>query len=453
MLVLVALPVLTLLLYLARDSLSLESIVLLYLLGVLAASLAGGVIVAILAAVTSSAVINFYFVEPLHTLDVGRGDQAVALAVFVVVAVIVSGAVELAARRTRAAEQSAREAETLSTLAGADLDEAAALTTVLERARKSFAVQSVALQTGDRATDVWEDVERVGAVSTGQTSVGFDIEIKPYMRFIGWGPALPAEDQRVLRAFAAAAETAFDGRRLTEQARAAETLAAIDRQRTALLAAVSHDLRTPLAGIKAGVTSLRQDDVTWSPEEQRELLGAIETSADRLNYLVANLLDASRLQAGVLAVQARSVAIDEVVSSALLSLPDAPEHVELDVPDDLPLVCADPGLLERIIANLVDNALRHAGGPVQIRAVAADRSADLEIIDHGPGIGAGDHERLFAPFQRLDDHHTNGVGLGLWIARGFAEAMGATLVADPSAGGGVTMRLRLPLAARHEARA
>jgi two-component system sensor histidine kinase KdpD len=252
----------------------------------------------------------------------------------------------------------------------------------------------------------------------------------------------------MLMAFAAAAETAHEGRRLTEQAKAASNLASVDRQRTALLAAVGHDLRTPLSAIKAGVSSLRQDDVDWSTDERNELLATIEASADRLDALVSNLLDASRLQAGAVAVLARPVALDEVVGTVLLGLPDATDRIELDVPEDLPLVYADPGLLDRVLANLLDNALRHAGdsGPIQVTATAGAENAKLAIVDHGPGVTQAERERLFAPFQRLDDRDASGVGLGLSVARGFAEAMGGALVADQSPGGGLTMRLRLPLA-------
>jgi K+-sensing histidine kinase KdpD len=448
-LALAGLPLVTLLLAAARESLSLESVVLLYLLAVLAVALLGGVAVALLAAVASALLINFYFVEPLHTLDIAQGDQALALGVFVVVAAIVSGTVELAARRARAAVQAAAEAETLSALAGTDLNEAATLNDVLEQARKTFSMESVALKVRNRTTDAWEEVEHAGWGPKGQEApLQFDLPISPRLRLVGRGPALFAEDRRVLEAFAAAAETAYEGRRLTAQAREARTLATVDRQRTALLAAVGHDLRTPLAGIKAAVSSLRQTDVDWSPHERDELLATIESSADRLDALVSNLLDASRLQAGALAVQARPVALDEVIGTVLLSLPGASERVAVDVPENLPLVHADPGLLERILANLLDNALRHAGAndPVEITASAGASNAKITIVDHGPGISPAQRERLFEPFQRLDDSTSNGIGLGLAVARGFAEAMGGALVADQSVGGGLTMRLRLPLA-------
>jgi two-component system, OmpR family, sensor histidine kinase KdpD len=248
-------------------------------------------------------------------------------------------------------------------------------------------------------------------------------------------------------AFAAAAETAYAGRRLSARAREAVQLAAVDRQRTALLAAVGHDLRTPLAAIKAAVTTLRQTDVPWSAEERAALLATIETSADRLNGLVANLLDASRIEAGALAVNARPVALDETVGSALIGLGESAGRVRVEVAEDLPLVMADPGLLERIVANLVDNALRHGGdGPVEVNATAGGLSVKLAITDHGPGLDEAQRERLFAPFQQLGDQQSTGVGLGLAVAKGFAEAMDGALVADASPGGGLTMRLRIPVA-------
>jgi two-component system sensor histidine kinase KdpD len=227
---------------------------------------------------------------------------------------------------------------------------------------------------------------------------------------------------------------------------AAEQLAEIDRLRAALLAAVGHDLRTPLAGIKAAASSLRQHDVRWSRADTEEFLATIEESADLLNEVVANLLDMSRLQAGVLSVNLMPVALDEVVARALIGGP-AGERVTVEVPDDLPLVTADPGLLERVLANLVGNAHHHAAGsgPVRIVAVPDGRRVRLSVVDTGPGIDPADRERIFAPFQRLDDRRT-GIGLGLAIARGFSTAMGGTLEPARTAGGGLTMVLSLPVA-------
>jgi K+-sensing histidine kinase KdpD len=448
------LPLLTLLLNGTTSSLSLEGEVLLYLLAVVIIAIVGGIVVAVAAAIAAALLINYYFVEPQHTLSVAHADQAVALVVFVVVAVVVSGALEIAARRARTAEQASAQAETLSVLAGADLDDHESLRGVLNQARKTFAMQSVVLKVRDHMSGDWSDVEQAGWAPPGnEAPMRFDVPISPDLRLIGRGPAMFAEDQRVLQAFAAAAQTAFEGRRLTEEASQARSLATVDRQRTALLAAVGHDLRTPLATIKASASTLRQKDVSWSDDERDELLETIEDSADRLDAVVANLLDASRLQAGAVSVQAVPVSLDEMVSAAVLAVSGASDRVTADVPEDLPLVSADPGLLERVIVNLLDNALRygHDNGTVEVHALAGSESAKLEIVDHGPGVAAEQRERLFEPFQRLGDSGDGGVGLGLSVARGFVEAMGGAMVADQTAGGGLTMRIRLPLAGRDPA--
>jgi two-component system, OmpR family, sensor histidine kinase KdpD len=446
-LALLALPLLTLLLNGTTGSLSLEGEVLIYLLAVVVIAIVGGVVVAVFAAIAAALLINYYFVEPLHTLSVRHADQAVALGVFVAVAVAVSVLVEIAARRARAAEQARAQAETLSELAGADLDEHETLLGILDRARRTFNMQTITLKLRDHVDGSWADVEQSGwAARDNEAPVRFDVPITNDLRLVGRGPALFAEDQRVLQAFAAAAQTAFEGRRLAAEAQQGRELATVDRQRTALLAAVGHDLRTPLAGIKASVSTLRQDDLEVSKTERDELLAAIEDSADRLDAVVVNLLDASRLQAGELTVRAQPVSLDELVAAALLALPGASEHVAVEVPEELPLVNADPGLLERALVNVIDNALRHGGGPVEVHAIAVTDNAKLEIVDHGPGVAADQRERLFAPFQRLDDGGKPGVGLGLSVARGFVEAMGGAMVADQTSGGGLTMRMRLPLA-------
>src|SRR5581483_5089029 len=233
------------------------------------------------------------------------------------------------------------------------------------------------------------------------------------------------------------------------QAAQAEVLAEGNRIRTALLAAVSHDLRTPLASIKASVSSLRQGDVDWSAEDEASLLATIEQNADRLDDLIGNLLDMSRLHTGSLQPLLRPVAVEEVAPAALLGL-DRGSRVELHVPESLPLVRADPGLLERVLANLFSNALRHspAGQPPELRAHVLDGvgAVALEVVDHGRGVADDDKERIFEPFVRID-RQASGVGLGLAVAKGFAEGMGGAIAALDTAGGGLTIRITLPAAA------
>jgi two-component system sensor histidine kinase KdpD len=266
---------------------------------------------------------------------------------------------------------------------------------------------------------------------------------------VAWGPDLIGEDRRTLARLAAAAARTLEAQRLADQAARARDLAEVDRVRSALLAAVGHDLRTPLAGVKAAVSSLREPGLDLPPDARAELLATIEESTDRLDALVENLLSMSRLQAGMLSVRLEPVALDAVVAQALLHQPDGAGRVELDVPDELPLVHTDAGLLERVLANLIANACT-AGPPqqpVRIHAAVTDGNVRLRVIDHGPGVPAADRERIFAPFQRLHDRGHGGLGLGLAIARGFTEAIGATLIPQDTPGGGLTMTVTLPRSA------
>lgn len=223
-----------------------------------------------------------------------------------------------------------------------------------------------------------------------------------------------------------------------------------NRIRTALLAAVSHDLRTPLAGIKAAVSSLRSDDVEWSEADHAELLAGIEAGADRLDHLVGNLLDMSRLQTGTVTPIIREIYVDEVVPMALGGVPE--DSVVLDIPENLPMVAVDPGLLERTVANIVENAVKYApeGEPVVVSASAIADRVEVRVTDRGPGVADEAKDRIFAPFQRYGDAPRGaGVGLGLAVARGFAEAIGGTLTAEDTPGGGLTMVLTLPAAVGH----
>jgi len=252
----------------------------------------------------------------------------------------------------------------------------------------------------------------------------------------------------LLAGYAAQAAAALDRERLRTQAAQAEALAEGNRMRTALLAAVSHDLRTPLASIKASVSSLRQTDVEWSEADQADLLATIEQNADRLDALIGNLLDMSRLHTGSLQPFLRPTAIDEVAPVALLGLDDS-LRVEMAVPDGFPLVLADPGLLERVLANLFSNALRHSPAtrpPPELRAQLVEDMVVLEVVDHGSGVPDEAKDRIFEPFTRLGDRFPGGVGLGLAVAKGFAEAMGGHIMAKDTPGGGLTVQITLQAA-------
>ncbi|MEV6316095.1 ATP-binding protein [Streptomyces sp. NPDC051776] len=439
------LAVLTAALVPARGELSLASIVLIFLAAVVVVAATGGVWVALAAAFASDVLVNFFFVPPFHTLDVENRDLVITLVVYVAVAVTVSVAVDLAARQRAAAARSGVEAALLAKITEAPL-QGRPLTTVLEHVRDTFGMTGAALLEGDEGSE--KAMAVVGESPSPHPALS--APVGQGLRLVADGPDVFAADHRLLARLATAAARALEAERLAVEAARARELAEIDKVRAALLAAVGHDLRTPLAGIKAGVSSLREPDLDLALGQQAELLETIDAAADKMGDLVENLLALSRLQAGGLSVHPRPVTLDEVIAAALLHTP-APRGrtPDLEIADNLPLVLADPGLLERVIANLVANAFR-ASPPdrlVHLHARTAGERIQLQVIDHGPGVPAADRDRIFAPFQRLDDQSTTrGLGLGLAIARGFTEAMDGTLMATDTPGGGLTMTLTLPAA-------
>ena len=422
----------------SRGSLALESILLLYLLLVVIVAVVGGILPAVAGAALSFVAVNWFFVPPFHTLAIDQRDNLVSLAVFALVAMSVSVTVDVAARQRVSGERARVEAELLARIASKPVADGSP-ESVLRRVQETFGFAGVALvdrlPTGDRI------VAAVGTPLTGTITV--DQSAGGTLHLVSDAPPLFAEDRRLLSSLAQAAARAAEGQQLAQAAARAYELAEIDRLRSALLAAVGHDLRTPLAGVKAAVSSLRQDDIEWAPAERDELLATIEESADQLDDLVSNLLAMSRLQAGVLSVALSAVPLDEVVARALLAAHVV--DVEVDVPDDLPLVRADAGLLERVVANLVVNARRFAvDEPVTVRARQNGDNVTLQVVDDGPGVAPEDHVRMFAPFQRLGDTSSGtGVGLGLAIARGFTESMGGTLAPSAAKGGGLVMTVTL----------
>ena len=440
------------------DDLSLASDMMLFLLAVIVVALVGGRWPAIAAAVAGFLLLNYYFTPPLRQFTVNETENLLALAVFVVVAIAVSAVVDTAATRTREAAGASADAQTLATVAGSVLRGARPLEALLRQLREMFGLESVtllerapgAVDVPDRRRDptAWrvaandgDGPSRTPAEGTSDVPIGDDLAL------VLRGSTLEASDRRIIEAFAAQAAIALRQERLAEQAAEALPLAEADRMRTALLAAVSHDLRTPLASAKAAVTSLRSDEVEFSPDDRDELLATADESLDKLSRLVANLLDMSRLQAGALGVVPASLGLEEAVPRALDELGVVARPVILRMPDDLPLVHADPGLLERILVNVIGNALRYspADRPPKITASEHAGQVELRVIDWGPGIPTAARDRVFQPFQRLGDRTNHeGVGLGLALSRGLAEAMGGSLVPETTPGGGLTMVLALP---------
>jgi two-component system, OmpR family, sensor histidine kinase KdpD len=454
------LPLLTILLTQLRRDLTLPSDILLYLAMVVAIALVGGLYPALAAATTAFLLLNWYFVPPIHQWTIAERENVLALVVFLAVAVAVSVTVDRAARRTREAAQARAEAETLSTLAGSVVRGSRPLPALLDQLREAFGFTGVSLL--ERRPDAppgpeqrrnqttWRLAASVGdRPCLAPTDGDVDIPIDDHLTLVARGHPLAAADRRLVEAFAAQAAIALRQERLAEQAAAVKPLAEADKLRTALLSAVSHDLRTPLASAKAAITSLRSRDVEFNDSDRDELVATADESLDRLVRLVENLLDMSRLQAGVLGMAPQPLSVAEAVPKAVDDLGVAADQVAIHIPDELAEIYADPALLERILANLLSNALRHSppGQPPAITASEHAGTVEIRVIDHGPGIPVADRDRVFLPFQRLGDRSNDtGVGLGLALSRGLAEVMGGGLDPETTPGGGLTMTLRLPTA-------
>ncbi|WP_225446789.1 ATP-binding protein [Streptacidiphilus sp. PB12-B1b] len=489
---LLAPPALTVLLTQLRAPVNTTSDILLFLLAVVGTACLGGVVSALVASLTASLLLNYYFIPPVHRFTISDPNNVLALCVFAVVAIIVASIVDRATRLAGRAARATAEAETLSAVAGSVLRGDQAVPALLARLRETFGMVSVTLRrTGEeefgqgaapalppaRASDAAPgtapapspvaapdsrmapgtdnaadaaDAVPGGAANAADTAAVEAIPVSSDTVMVLRGRSLPAADRRVLSAFAAHVAVALERARLAEAAAEVEPVKAADRLRSALLAAVSHDLRTPLAVALASVSSLRSEDVQFSAEDQRELLATAEQALGKLTRLVENLLDMSRLQAGALTLDLQPTALDEVYSTALDSLSGAGgEPVSAIGLDAAPPVLADPPLLERVLANLIANGVRHTpvGTPVLLTASAHGERVELRVVDRGQGLPPEDRDRIFQPFQRLGDtDNDSGVGLGLALSRGLAEAMGGTLTPEDTPGGGLTMVLSLPAA-------
>ena len=424
----------------------------LFFVVILAVALFGGIGPALVSALLSGLLLNFFFTEPRYSFTIAEPDNFITTVVLLVVAVAVAALVDVAAARSREARLASQEAELLALFAGAVL-RGADLPRLLDKVRETYTQEGVSLVRTDRdPPEVLGTAGTAPPMSPHAADTACDVDGTAYALLLT-GPQLRIRDRRILTAVAGQAAGLIRQRELAAEAANAATLAETDRLRRLLLSAVSHDLRTPLAATKAAVSSLRSTDIEFSPEDTAELLATIEESTDQLTALVSNLLDSSRLAAGVITPDLHSVYLDEVIHRALLALasgrPEASdtlrERIHIDVGEIM--VRADSGLLERVLANLLDNALRYAPeGPIRLEAITSEGRTVLTVADSGPGlrdVGAD----AFSAFPRSGDQRaTGGAGLGLSVARGFVDAMGGTLTATDTPGGGTTMVLELTAA-------
>ena len=446
----VGLPLLTIVLSHFRQDVGLQNALLCYLLVVVAVATVGGALPAAVASVAAFFLLNWFFAPPIHTFTIGNGRDVLALVSFLVVAGVISALVDVAARRQSDAYRAQGEARALALMSGTLLQDPEPLPRLTEQLTTALALDGASVLARTTTASPWHVEASSGPdFPTDPESAMLAVPLGDNRVLALRGRYLRAEHRELIGPFATQLTLAIQGRRLQAEAATAASLAKANELRTALLAAVSHDLRTPLASIRAAATALLSDEIHWEPSATKELLGTIDDEADRLNTLVGNLLDMSRLQTGTFTLHTRPVGVDELVSAALLSLHHVSDRVEVAVSETLPPLNVDAGLLERAVANLIDNALRFspAGRPVRVEAVHVDGGIELKVIDHGPGIAPADRERVFQAFQRLGDQpNGSGVGLGLAVAKGLIEATGGSIEIAGSPGGGCTMIVRLPVA-------
>lgn len=422
---------------------------LLFLLAVVIAALVGGLWPAVLSAVIGSSLLNYFFIPPVHTFAIGEPHNVITLVIFVLVAVLVGAVVNRAAAATEQAARARTESHTLAAMAEGTLRGEEALSALLEQVRSSFGMTSVALLSQPSPGAGWSLVGSVGPqppASPGEADVqapageGLVLTLS--------GRTLAAGDQKVLRAFAAQAQGVMERDRLTRSAAEAARLAATERLRDALLVAVGHDLRTPLASVRAALSSLRNPDLPLSEAERQELLATAEASTERLARVLADILDLSRLRAGSLRVAREPVWLDDLVPPALDELGPTADRVRVISGAALPPALGDAALITRVLVNLVGNSLRYSppDQPPTVTLSSAGGRVEARVIDRGPGVPAADRTRIFIPFQRLGDTDERGLGLGLALSRGLVEAMEGTLEPEDTPGGGLTMVMSLPVA-------
>ena len=431
-------PAVTAILFASRSTDSLTADVLGFQLLVVGVALIGGIWPALFAAILSGLTLDFFFVKPYFSITIAVPLHFLTLVLYVLNALLVSYVVDQAARRSRSAQRAQAESQLLATITGSVFRGQDALQALVSRTREAFTLDGVRLLAGDELIfqEGATDSEPVASIPTGERGT---LEL--------YGGDLQASERRLLSVIAAQIDAALEYRDLSETAKEVGPLTENDRVRSALLAAVGHDLRRPLAAATAAVTGLRSPGMKWSDGDRDELLATAQESLESLSALVTNLLDVSRLQAGSLAVSATSIDVADVVLPALDELGLGHGDVELDLPADLPPIIADAGLLQRVVVNLLDNATRFSPAEHRVRVSASGFAGRVEIriADEGPGVPEDRRDDIFVPFQRLGDtDNLTGLGLGLALSKGFTEGMGGTLEAEETPGGGLSMVITLP---------
>ena len=436
-----------------RDVLALPTDLMMFFTLVVFTALVGGLAPSLVCALLSFASLNYFFTEPTGGLTIAEPENALALVVFGVVAVAVASVVDLAERRRADAQEARAEATALADLSLAVLAGRDTPQEVARELARRFAADVAIVLTRTSPSAPWTQAAAHRTAVAPHRATAPDPRDPPFHAVGDVAVSLPGHrlsptDERVFRAFAEQAAVVLDRAALRRQAERTRELEHVNAARTAILAAASHDLRTPLAAVRAAVDGLGRHGPPLAEADRTTLVEAIDTGTARLERLIDNLLDLSRLQMGAVHPDVVAVSLDEVVPLALDGLD--PAAITLDLPEDLPLVLTDPGLLERIIANLATNAALHARSeaPARVTARLEAGRVVIGVIDSGPGMSPEEIDRAFTAFERLGatEAHPGGLGLGLAVVHGLSDALGVRITPHPTPGGGLTIDVAVPLA-------
>jgi two-component system sensor histidine kinase KdpD len=439
-----------------------------FLVVVVAAAAIGGIGPGILASLIGFLTFNFFFLPPYDTFVIGRGEYVVVLFVFLGLSILISVLLARATSRAEAAELREEELRTLQTLSTELVSAVPGPETygsVLSRLLEVFGFAAGSLWVKDPDARELQERVSVGAPA-GELSPSMDsttgapperLPLSVGGRVLGLFllrrervPLTPPEN-RVMRSFCDQFALVLERDRLLRAATEAEAYRQTEEVRRSLLAAVSHDLRSPLAAIKASVTDLLSRDAERIAGLDREALEGIDGETDRLIALITNLLDMSRIEGGVLKARVQAVDLADAISSSVERVYHQWPKLQLSVRvrDDPTIVHADPIFLDRVLANLLDNAAKSATGPDRNEIVVESRRSDGEVvvrvIDHGGGVPESAREQLFYPFYQVSERHPRlGTGLGLAIAKGFLALMSGKIWIEETPGGGATFAFSLP---------
>ena len=445
----VVLPTVNVILAQFRHSFNLTTNTLILLIITLVIAIKSPIWLTTLGAIENFLFLNYFFTPPFHTLIISNKDDLLALLVFLATSITASLILRKLEIRTAKLTQLSKEGLFLSSLAENIIRGHNSIDEILNNSVGTFGLKELAVARKDPISqgDDWKVIH--GSITTITEAISDSQIVLNAEYSLLASPAInDPELRKLVTTFSSQVLILLERQLLEANEQELSDIRQADQMRVALLNAVSHDLRGPLASSKAAISSLRNGEVAWTPEDQRELLDSASHSLDQLNHLIENLLDMSRLEAGAIFLNWRNVGVEDVVSGAIKSLKSPTELIEISIDPELPPIKGDPILLERVIGNLLENALRFSpkDKSVTIAAFRVGENIEIRIIDHGPGMSTKDTAKLFTPFQRLGDRdNSTGVGLGLAIVKGFTELMHGRISVEETFRGGLTMVLSFPI--------